>query len=160
MKGLQVLARDHARLPMQWVDKLHIGFTDEDVALWMRAHDAYPHNNVKQQENDPGSVLSYWKKMLKLSKEHRDVFIYGEFDIDNEQTFIYSQHFGGEAAVVVLNFTAEEQSFKLPAGFEGRVQLVQANTSASRCKKLLPYEARIYLLDCRLRVSLVRGLKL
>lgn len=48
MKGLQTLARDHARLPMQWDDTPHAGFTDKDVQPWMRAHDVYPHMNVKQ----------------------------------------------------------------------------------------------------------------
>jgi oligo-1,6-glucosidase len=147
MKGLQVLARDHARLPMQWDNKPHAGFTDEDVEPWMRVHDAYPHINVKQQENDPESVLSHWKKMLRLRKEHRDVFIHGGFvayDIDNEETFIYSKHFGEEAAIVVLNFTAEEQPFKLPVCFEGNVRLVHANTGNGKGETLVAYEARIY----------------
>lgn len=150
MKGLQVLARDHARLPMQWDDRSHAGFTDDDVEPWMRAHDDYPHINVKQQENDAKSVLSYWKQMLKLRKEHRDVFIHGSFvayDVENEQKFVYSKRFAEEVAVVVLNFTAKEQSFKLPAAFEGNVQLVQASIGAGEGERLVAYEARVYFVN-------------
>jgi oligo-1,6-glucosidase len=148
IKGLHVLARDHARLPMQWDDTPHAGFTREDVVPWMRAHDAYPHINVEEQEKDSDSVLSHWKKMLSLRKQHREVFIHGEFvahDIDNEQTFVYSKHFGEKAAVVVLNFTAEKQSFKIPVEFGGEMRLVHANTGIGEGEMLVPYEARIYL---------------
>jgi oligo-1,6-glucosidase len=64
--------------------------------------------------------------------------------MDNEQTFLYSKQFGKESAIVVLNFTAEEQSFKLPAEFEGKVQLMHSNAGPGKGSKLVPYEARIY----------------
>jgi oligo-1,6-glucosidase len=37
MKGLQVMARDHARLPMQWNESANAGFSTGKP--WMRTHD-------------------------------------------------------------------------------------------------------------------------
>lgn len=98
-------------------------------------------------------MLSCWKKMLQLRREHRDVFIHGEFvahEMDNEETFMYSKHSGSETAIVVLNFTAETQLFKLPAEFDGQVQLLQASAGRGKGERLLPYEARIYVTANRL----------
>lgn len=147
MKGLQALARDHARLPMQWDDSAHAGFTSKEATPWMRTHDDYPHINVKNQELDSQSVLNYWRKMLQFRKEHRDLCIHGEFhlyDAHNEDTMVYWKHFGEEQAVVVCNFTAEEQAFSMPREFGGKATLAVCNREDGEAERLKAYEARIY----------------
>lgn len=147
MKGLRVLARDHARLPMQWDDSAHAGFTDKEATPWMRTHDDYPHINVKQQEQDPASVLNYWRQMLKFRKQHRDLCIHGEFylyDPENEATMVFWKHFGDEQALVVCNFTAADQAFGMPKEFEGKATLAICNAGDGRAEKLKAYEARVY----------------
>ena len=150
MKGLQALARDHARLPMQWDDSKHAGFTTQQATPWMRTHDAYEEINVKKQEADPDSVLNYWRKMLKLRKAHRDLFIHGEFhlyDEENDDTMVFWKHFGEEQAVVVCNFTAEEQPFTIPTEFMGKETLAICNVGDGKGGKLKAYEARIYFVN-------------
>lgn len=86
--------------------------------------------------------------MLKLRREHRDLFIHGEFvayDLDGEETFVYSKHFDDERAVVVLNFTAETHLLEVPGEIDGSLQLMQSNAGMSQAEMLLPYEARVYL---------------
>jgi oligo-1,6-glucosidase len=147
MQGLHALARDHARLPMQWDDSTHAGFTEKEATPWMRTHDDYPHINVKNQEQDPESVLNYWRKMLKFRQEHRDLCIHGEFDLydpENEDTMVFWKHFGEEQVVVVCNFSAEEQAFSMPKEFEGKAELAVCSTSDGKAEKLKPYEARVY----------------
>ncbi|OAQ80459.1 maltase [Purpureocillium lilacinum] len=142
MKGLQVLARDHSRLPFQWSDAPHAGFMsaaddggDEEESgsgggarrPWMRVHDNYRSVNAAQQARDPHSILAFYKRALRLRREHRDVFVHGSFklvDRDDEELFAYVKESvvpaaaaaggggGGKQprrrkAVVVLNMSGE-----------------------------------------------------
>ncbi|KAJ6440003.1 Alpha-glucosidase [Purpureocillium lavendulum] len=123
MKGLQILARDHSRIPFQWSDAPHAGFTTEGAAKpWMRVHENYRSVNAAQQAHDPDSILSFYKHALRLRREHRDVFVHGSFklvDRDDESLFAYikeSAPVAGAAAavrrkaVVVLNMGAETKA--------------------------------------------------
>jgi alpha-glucosidase len=53
---------------MQWDSTVNGGFSS--ATPWMRANDDYPEWNVARQKDDPSSVLSFWKKMLRFRKEH------------------------------------------------------------------------------------------
>ncbi|KAK4463911.1 glycoside hydrolase superfamily [Cladorrhinum samala] len=121
-EGLRILARDHARLPFQWDDSPNAGFTADGVKPWMRVHDGFREVNAEQQMQDPGSVLSFYKKVLKLRKEHGDLFIHGRFRLllpEDESLFVYvkesADHIVGpdagtkRRAVVVLNFSSTER---------------------------------------------------
>jgi alpha-glucosidase len=151
MKSIQILGRDHARLPMQWDESPFAGFTKKKDGAWMRAHDDYKQINVKKQEKDPKSVLSFWKRMLKTRKEYRDLFIHGAFegyDMGNEKTFTFGKRYGGHRAVVVLNFTGEEQEFKRP-DVGGKFELLVGNIEGVDGTEnvLSPWEGRIYLVS-------------
>ncbi|KAL3472744.1 glycoside hydrolase superfamily [Aspergillus californicus] len=145
MDGLRILARDHARLPMQWDDTPQAGFSDG--IPWMRTHDMHQEINVKKQEADPDSVLSFWKKALHLRKEYRELFIHGAFELleyENQETFCFVKSRGESRALVVLNFTEAEQCFqaKLATGMSLLVSNYPESCLAS--ERLLPYEGRIY----------------
>ena len=64
-RALQHLARDHARLPMQWDGTPHAGFTVSDKP-WMRVNDNYGDIYVKKQILDEKSILSFWKQVLSF----------------------------------------------------------------------------------------------
>lgn len=49
---------------------------------------------------------------LHNTKEHKNVFIYGTFELlyeEDEKTFVYKKKYGEKVAMVVLNFTTETQ---------------------------------------------------
>ncbi|OOO08011.1 alpha amylase catalytic region [Aspergillus oryzae] len=145
MDGLRILARDHARLPMQWDDSSHAGFTTGTP--WMRAHDLYPEINVQKQADDPGSVLSFWRSVLRLRKEYRELFIHGAFevvDFDNQQTFCFFKSRDEKKALVALNFTAEDQPFTQATTTEG-MKLLVSNYAELLPETLRPFEGRIYI---------------
>jgi oligo-1,6-glucosidase len=150
MKSIQILGRDHARLPMQWDDSTHAGFTTKKEGPWMRVHDEYPSINVAKQEHDPSSVLNFWRKALKIRKEYRDLFIHGAFETyepDNEETFVFGKRYGGHRAIVVLNFTGEEQTFRRP-DVGGKFELLVGNLEGDGTGDVLaPWEGRIYLVN-------------
>ncbi|KAF4618418.1 hypothetical protein G7Y89_g14885 [Cudoniella acicularis] len=149
MKSIQILGRDHARLPMQWDSTPYAGFTGKKDGAWMRTHDLYKEINVASQLNKPSSVLNFWKKMLKTRKDYKDLFIHGQFDafdMQNQETFVFGKRFGNDRAVVALNFTDEEQVFKRP-DVGGKMELLVGNVEGGDGseEKLMPYEGRIYL---------------
>lgn len=117
---MQRKARDHARTPVQWSAEPNAGFCDADVKPWMRVNDDYKVINAEaQREVKPGqlSVLQFWKRALANRKEHKDVFVYGEFDLideHNPKVFAYKRSSGSKAFVTVLNFSGQEVQWEIP----------------------------------------------
>lgn len=147
--ALQHLARDHARLPMQWDGTTNGGFSSS-LTPWMRAHDKYPDINVKQQRLDSNSVLVFWKRMLVLRKEYSDLFVHGDmevFDEANEKTFMFMKESEGRTAFVALNFTAEKQRFERPVAAKGCLKLLAGNVDGGADGVLEAFEGRVYLVE-------------
>ncbi|KAK4205579.1 putative alpha-glucosidase [Triangularia verruculosa] len=167
MDGLRILARDHSRLPFQWDDSANAGFADKGVASWMRVHDsAFEEGlNVMAQRGDEESVLAFYKTVLKLRKKHSEVFVHGAFRHlvpGDEALFAYvkEEHKSGKKALVVLNFSAEEQGL-LSRGIavgqalgcgEGRETMLLITTlrqdersGIDSTSQLGPWEGRVYV---------------
>ena len=169
-RGLQATSRDNSRTPMQWNDSAHAGFTAEDAEPWMRVNDEYPVVNVKAQQSDPESILSFYKRLLRLRKMYSRLFISGSFtvlDRENEAVFMFvkqqagpiieeksEERFEAGRAIVALNFTGSEQPWTIDLtglqGVEGEEQLellisTAVGETGSRARILAPFEGRIYL---------------
>ncbi|KAK7751455.1 hypothetical protein SLS62_006540 [Diatrype stigma] len=124
-------ARDHARTPMQWTaGSENAGFCEPGVRPWMRVMDDYATVNVEAQlrEDNDGNDLSvwrFWQRALRDRKDHKDVFVYGDFEElthEHPQVFAYlrtsSSSSKGERWVVVLNFSGRHVEWDLPGGFQ------------------------------------------
>jgi oligo-1,6-glucosidase len=148
LAGLQRVGRDNARTPVQWSAEEYAGFST--VEPWMRVHDNYKEVNIAAQEKDPNSVLTFWKKVLTIRKEHADVLVHGQFelfDYENLNTFWYVKDYQGKKLLVALNFSDEEQAFSVPPSVKDRkLNLLLANVDHLG-SKLSPWEARAYLID-------------
>ncbi|KXH69682.1 alpha amylase [Colletotrichum salicis] len=167
MHGLRILARDHSRIPFQWDDSANAGFTREGAKPWMRVHDEYKSINAAKQRGDPDSILSFYKRVLKLRKQHRDVFVFGSHrlvDPENERTWVILKESpapvdgkeGGvkRRALVVMNFSKEDgESGGDVAGLLGceaaEVRLMVGTREGGELVKgvaplLKGWEARIY----------------
>jgi len=145
MKGLQVLGRDHARLPMQWDRSTHGGFTTAEKP-WMRVHDLYPEINVERQEQNPGSVLTFWKRMIRLRKEKKDLCVYGIFDLldeENENTFVFTKTSLQGRLLVALNFSRDPRDFEI-VDVPGKWALLVGNYDDESAGLLRPFEGRVY----------------
>ncbi|KAL2354107.1 glycoside hydrolase superfamily [Cryomyces antarcticus] len=95
---LQRKARDHSRTPVQWSAAPHAGFCAPDVTPWMRVNDDYSSVNAEMQMRDGDakglSVRQFWQRALAHRKKHRDVFVYGDFqlvDADNPKVFAFKR---------------------------------------------------------------------
>ena len=149
MRELQLKARDHGRLPMQWDDRPNAGFTSPDAQPWMTVNKDYKQWNVASQLEDPHSVLSYWKKVLALRKQYVDLLVYGTYTpLSEERTgemvlgYVRQSHGSDETAVVLLNFSEQEQTVEMKE-YEGYSVLLSNQTSGvvDGALTLVPYGA-------------------
>lgn len=147
MANILKVARDHSRTPVQWNNSANAGFTTSPKGPWMRVNDNYVDINVSQQNQDTGSVLSYWRKLIALRKEYVDLFAHGAFryvDEDNSEIMSYMKTFGNQSALVVLNFTAMQRVYEVPENFR-TMHLLETNCSDMRGGILQPFECRLYM---------------
>ncbi|TEB29233.1 glycoside hydrolase [Coprinellus micaceus] len=106
-------ARDHARVPMQWNPNPNAGFTK--ATPWMRVNEDYKAWNAERQAGDEESVLAFWKKVLKIRKEH-PVLISGEYEEiahEHEQIFAWIRRSNEEWTLTVLNFGKASATLQL-----------------------------------------------
>ncbi|KAL2865267.1 glycoside hydrolase family 13 protein [Aspergillus lucknowensis] len=148
LQAMQHLARDHSRLPMQWSAEPNAGFSPPSAKPWMRAHDNHTEINVQAQNDNSSSVLSFWKKMLRLRKEYADLFVFGIFELLDEQNgevFSYMKKSGGKSVLVALNFSDTPQKVEQVEGrgWELLISSVGEEASAGDAN-LQPWEGRIY----------------
>ncbi|PSS00612.1 glycoside hydrolase superfamily [Coniella lustricola] len=139
-KIIDTKARDHARTPMQWDASANAGFCPASTTPWMTVNNDYKQINAAAQQNaDSESTLSpwqWWQRGLADRKEHKDVFVYGDFEdvsADHEKVYAYvrtSSTDTKEKWVVVLNFSGEEQSWSLPDGVEVKSWVASTYTKA------------------------------
>ena len=59
-------SRDSARTPVQWDSSENAGFTTGEP--WFYVNPNYPDINVAQQEQDPNSILNFYRKAIHLRK--------------------------------------------------------------------------------------------
>jgi alpha-glucosidase len=163
--GVLNVGRDNTRLPMQWDDSLHAGFTKREEGPWIPCHDDHTRINVADQLRDNDSPLSFWKTMIKYRKRHEELFVHGKyevFDRDNEKMFMYSKEaWNGFKALVVLNFSTDRIPFTIPkkvlrlkTNANGREELARPphvlignySKHTREEKALQAWEARVYLL--------------
>ncbi|GAA5917560.1 hypothetical protein JCM5296_004356 [Sporobolomyces johnsonii] len=151
--GIQLTARDHARTPMQWDSSPNAGFSvNPDAKTWMRVMDSYQDGlNVAAQENDAKSTLNFYRALLRLRKEHQDLFVEGRFELhdkDHDKTMVFTKTApdGARTALVVLNFSPDQQAFEVPAKLaDGKGKLLFSTVANDDVPELEAYEARVYL---------------
>ncbi len=142
MKTLQKISRDHARTPMQWNFGANAGFTGGKP--WIPLNPNFNWLNVTAQQRDPQSVLSFYKKMVQLRKQH-EALIYGSTHLtflECPYVYAYTREYGQERYLVVSHLDNDTCSWWSPE--EG--QLLLSNYARHIDGKLQPYEARVYLL--------------
>ena len=146
MGYLKRISRDNARTPMQWDDSKNAGFTTGTP--WLKVNSNYPEVNAKAQVNDPDSVFSYYKKLIRLRHEN-EIIVYGDYELleaESEETFIYKRNYENEHLMVLCNFTDHEVSVtdavmgQIPDGAEKLI----ANYADDMGQTLRPYEAKVY----------------
>ena len=154
LRMVQEGCRDSARTPVQWSDEPNAGFTSGTP--WFFVNENYPRINVKAQEEDPDSLLNFYRRLIRFRKT-TPVAIWGTFrelEPDSRKLYTYLREYEGTRLLVVCSFTDDQVRFDAPEGLrlsEGELVLnnydmnfVIANGFTTR-----PYELRVYLFPAK-----------
>jgi alpha-glucosidase len=109
------VGRDGARIPMQWNSGLNAGFSS--VEPWLPVEHDYKVRNVEVQQNEAGSLLRLYRRLLKIRGEE-SALSRGTYQLlsASDHVMIYRRECEDKAFVVALNFSAAPRSEQLPPG--------------------------------------------
>ena len=141
------MSRDNARTPVQWSDSDNAGFTTGTP--WLKANSNYKDINVQNQENDPDSVLNYYRKLVatRKSPEYKEVFTYGVFEpayedteyvmayyrVSDNQRILVAANFGKDAKTIELNFPVK----KVVLSNVGRKEINEVSLKLDSCEVIV-----------------------
>lgn len=142
-------SRDSARTPVQWSGEENAGFTTGTP--WFHVNPNYPDINAAQQENDPDSILNFYRKAIHLRKSLSAVRHgkYEEYRKRSSKLYVYSRRDDEQTLLVVCSFSEKETPFKAPRGFDlSAGSLILSNYPdfplAGNGFTARPYEVRVY----------------
>lgn len=151
LKLIQRATRENARTPVQWSDAENAGFST--VKPWFSVNPNYKQINVEAQEDDPGSLLNFYRRLLAFRKNNA-VALYGtykEYAPKDKNFYVYERRYGGKRLLVICCFASEFTRFDAPEGItlgDWTMELsnydgcfVIGNGFTAR-----PYELRVYSL--------------
>ncbi|KIW66174.1 hypothetical protein PV04_08375 [Phialophora macrospora] len=136
----RLIGRDNARTPMQWTSDAgsFAGFLPDDrpqdAKPWMSIHPDFEKWNAEAQLADQDGAFLYWQRILALRKQHKDILVYGDFemlDVQNECANVIAylrtdrspqdSHAVGERAIrclVITNFSRDRIWWRVPEKVE------------------------------------------
>ncbi len=139
--------RNGVRTPMQWSPDRNAGFSRADpqrlyLPPIMDAVYGFPSTNVEAQSRDPGSLLSWTKRMLAVRKTSR-AFGRGSRRFlrpGNRKILAYLREFGDDTILCVANLSRSAQPVELNlSSFKGRVPMEMLGRTAFPPIGELPY---------------------
>jgi alpha-glucosidase len=110
-------SRDRCRTPMQWSDGPNAGFSPEGVQTWLPVNPNFGQGiNVAEQEEDPDSMLNFYKRLLRLRKQ-TPALIDGEYmplEQGSEAYFAFLRRSPetDQSCLVVLNLSDQTQQLR------------------------------------------------
>ena len=141
------MSRDNARTPVQWSDSDNAGFTTGTP--WLKVNSNYKDINVQNQENDPDSVLNYYRKFVatRKSPEYKEVFTYGVFEpayedteyvmayyrVSDNQRILVAANFGKDAKTIELKFPVK----KVVLSNVGRKEINEVSLKLDSCEVIV-----------------------
>ena len=137
----ETVNRDNSRAPMWWDDSLNAGF-NEGHPTWLKVNNNYKNINVKLEENDPDSILNFYKKMISF-RNKSDILKDGEFKEVKSNSYVakFARKLNDEEILIVVNLS--KKKFKEKSLDESKKILI-SNYSNHINNVLMPYEALIY----------------
>lgn len=146
MASIHAKGRDNARTPMQWDDSENAGFTKG--IPWIRINPNYREINAASQVNDPESIFSCYRKLIRLRKNY-DVFADGTFHMMLEEDpdfFAYQRKNDTCELLVICNFFDYTRTYPLKEDWNNMELLIGNYASVEQPEIFRPYEARMYVI--------------
>lgn len=104
-------SRDKNRTPMQWANEANAGFSSSGVKTWLPINPNYKNGiNVQDQIDDPNSLLSFYKKVIRVRNTH-PALVDGDYsvvDLKNPEVLCFTRENPIQKILVVLNYSANQ----------------------------------------------------
>ena len=147
MRRIHRSSRDSSRTPMQWNSSRYAGFSR--VRPWFCVNPNYKRVNVETEENDPNSILNFYRKCVSLKKNCRTLTYgkYREFFADSHEIYMYERVLGEHRWLIICSFAKYPVNVQFPKEYAGLPnQLVISNYRETDKNNMCfgPYEARVY----------------
>ena len=98
--------RDNARTPMQWSAGKNAGFTGGTP--WLDINGNHTKINVEAQENDPNSVLGFYRKMIRFRNRSPLLKSGGFRSVEiSRRLFVFERFNNKEKITIVINFSGK-----------------------------------------------------
>ncbi|MDO4926816.1 MAG: alpha-glucosidase [Turicibacter sp.] len=149
---INVTSRDNARTPMQWNDEENAGFTTGTP--WIKVNQNYQYINVKNQVEDPDSILQHYRQLIELRRfsSYKDVIVYGDYTLLNEHhpnVYAYLRTYENKKLLVVSNFFEQPAIICLTKWTAKKILLSNYKDSSTQlgCLSLRPYESIVFEIE-------------
>lgn len=151
MELLKVSSRENARTPVQWSAEDNAGFTSGKP--WFSVNPNYTRVNVAAQEEDPDSLLNFYRALLAYRKQE-PLVLWGEYREHfpkSRDFYVYERSYQGRKLLVICRFGAAPKAFAAPAGMAlSRGKLIFSNYKDAPLTgegfTSRPWELRVYAL--------------
>lgn len=104
-KIIQKMSRDHSRTPMQWNNHEYAGFSL--TKPWFDVNPNYQHINVKQQDQNPNSILNFYRQLTTLFKNN-PALNQGDYQQEyskHKQVIGYLRRYENQELLVLINLS-------------------------------------------------------
>jgi len=111
-------SRDRCRTPLQWRNAPNAGFSPEGVRTWLPVNPNYAQGvNVAEQQDDPKSMLNFYKQMLRVRRENPALML-GEYTPLHKNraeyfAFLRQSTSPEQTCLVVINFSDRPQQIHI-----------------------------------------------
>lgn len=113
--------RDPARTPMQWAPVVNAGFTKGKV--WLPVSPDYQSTNVEVEEDDPYSLLNYYRGLIAL-RNRKPALNRGEWKAirkGHHGVISWFRYFQGQVIAVAMNFEGKGKKLRMTGKGHWRV---------------------------------------
>ncbi len=109
--------RDGCRSPMQWNQQVNAGFSQSTT--WLPVHPNYMQRNVKNQSENPDSLLNFYKNLIRLRRSHPALYK-GSIQFSEgipEKVLNFVRLTSEEQVMIILNFDSKSHDFEIPGEY-------------------------------------------
>ncbi|RVT90414.1 alpha-amylase family glycosyl hydrolase [Sphingomonas crocodyli] len=140
------IGRDRSRTPMPWGEGAFADFSTAEP--WLPLNPDWPTRNVASQEEDPGSMLHFVRRILALRRAEPALAVGSMTLLDmHEDLIAFERRHDSEHLLVVLNLGTRDWRLPVPPGYRAGDVLASTLTVRAVDDRIGPDEGLIIRLE-------------